>query len=182
MKSLYIAFDSGLLRTLVVAALFTFGLENRLPAPPATPIPTYYLPENGDFGLGASFDLVPDGSGGLEIDDWSIPTPDGTLTPADSTLVSGGDFPAQSFFDIFTDLTLPLPPPVVIEYPYNNLPSYWDQEISAIPGDGSITGPGSLDSAGRWSLPDNSPTWLLLVIGGGVLCVGKRSRKFPARA
>ena len=180
MKTLRYIVGGGLLRALAASVLLTFGLETRLPSPPATPVPTYYLPDNGDFGLGATFDLVPDGSGGLEIDDWSIPTPDGTLTPADSTLISGGDFPAQSFFDIFTDLTIP--PPVVIEYPYENLPSYWDQEISAIPGDGSIAGPSSLDSVGQWTIPDNSPTWLLLMVSGGVLGVGGRTRKFQTNA
>jgi len=180
MKTSHFVLGGGLARTLVAAAMFTFGLETRLPAPPATPIPTYYFPENGDFGLGATFDLVPDGSGGLEIDDWDIPTPDGTLTPADSTIISGGDFPARSFFDIFVDLNIP--PPVVIQSQYDSLPSYWDQEISAIPGDGSLSDPDGGISKGYWITPDRTPTWLLLIAGAGVLCLGRRSRKFQAGA
>lgn len=177
MKTMSFFIGSGVLRTFAAAVLFTVGSEVRSPAPPATPVPTYYWPDNGDFGAGAVLDLVPDGSGGLEVDDWSIPTPDGTLTPSNSEITSGGDFPARSFFDVFVDLTIP--PPITIEST-NGIPSYWNEEVSPINGTGDITGPNGDVSAGFWSVPDRTPTWLLLVLGAGVLCVGRRSRKLAA--
>ena len=145
-------------------------METRSPAPPATPIPTYYDPLLTDFGAGTVLDLVPDGSGGLTIDDWNIPTPDGDLTPANSQITSGGDFPAHSFFDVFTDITLD--PIILQETNGPRLGSYWDLELGPV--GGTITDPDGGSSRGSWNLPDHTPTWLLLIAAMAVLRVGQR--------
>src|SRR5271157_4429882 len=167
MKLISLITESSLVRLLAVGALFTFGLETRLPAPQS--VDAFYIPNPGDFGAGATLELGPDGTGGLQINNWNIPTPVGTLTPGNSQITSGGDFPAQSFFDIFVDLTIP--PPVIIEGTNGPpLGSYWNEEVAALPGSGSI-GDASLGdtSVGHWIVPDHSPTWLLLLAGAGVL-------------
>jgi hypothetical protein len=177
MKIMSIVAGSSLARIFTTAVLFTFGLETRLPAPPATPVPTYYG-ETFDFGTGATLGLETVDSGNdYEIDDWDIPTPDGTLTPADSQIVSGGGpFTITSFFDVFTEITL-TPDPIQFEGTTpSTLSSYWDVEMGPV--GGSITDPDGGVSEGYWSIPDHTPTWLLLLAGAGVLCLGKKSRKF----
>jgi hypothetical protein len=178
MKIMNFITGSSLLRFSTAAVLFTFGLETRMPAPPATPVPTYYGENFGDFGTGDLLHLTPvDAGADYEITDWDIATPDGTLTPADSTITSGaGPYTINSFFDIFTDLQLD---PIIFEGTTPpTISSYWDVEMGPV--GGSITDPDGGVSKGSWRIPDHTPTWLLLMAGAGVLCLGRKSRKFQS--
>lgn len=177
MKTIHLLFGCRLLRIFTAAGLFTFGLELRLPAPPATPVPTYYG-ESFDFGTGATLDLTPIASGTeYEIEDWNIPTPDGTLTPSDSEITSGaGPYSVSSFFDIFTDIQLD---PIIFQGTSGSyIGDDWTVELGPV--GASISDPDGGVSQGSWSIPDHSPTWLLLLAGAGVLCLGRKKGSLRA--
>lgn len=172
MKILSFINNNVVVRGLLVAALFSFGLQNRLFAPPAIPVPTYYGEALGDYGAGSFIDIylsMPTDT----IGDYDIMTPDGDLTPQNSEITSGGSFPASSFFDIFTDISID---PITIlptNGPYNGDPVTVDLGTA-----GSITDSTGGVSDGVWSLPDHSDTWLLLLLGVGVLRLGAWGRRF----
>jgi hypothetical protein len=168
--------NSGSFTKLVLAAgLVTFGLETRLPAPPATPVPTYY---SEDFGGGSFLDLVPiDLGADYEVGDWDIATPDGELTPFDSIIASGGDFTVPYFDNLYAGDFLDA-------ITFDGTGPYTGEEwlVELGPVGASIADPDGGVSRGSWSIPDRTPTWLLLIAGAGVLCVGRKSRKFQAGA
>lgn len=178
MKILSFITDSTLVRGSLVALLFSFGMQNRLFAPPATPVPTYYG-EVFDPALSPAPDVgsmidIQEGPTTDTIVDYDIITPDGDLTPQNSEISSGGSFPASSFFDIFTDITIQ---PIVIT-PTNG-PLIGDPMIIDLGTDGSISDPlGGFSSTGVWSLPDHSATWMLLLAGMGLLRLGTWNRRF----
>lgn len=162
MKTLNYLTGSSVVRGIVLSALFTFGMQMRLPAPFAGP---------GGLGVDLTgspsgfFDLTNNGTT-VTVTDYDIQTPDGTLTPSDSQITSGNDFPAQSFFDVFTDINLP---PVDVQIQGDTGPidgEHWNIYVGP---NGSIGEPDESQLPAAWTLPDHSQTWLLLFAGVALL-------------
>jgi hypothetical protein len=201
MKTIHNLSDHSKLSVAVVLALFLLGFGSSafaqflIPDPPATPIPTYYA-EGLDFGNGAQLLYVPLPGNPSEyaLEDWDIATPDGLLTPANTTITGDtygtpdtvtdpnnpgiGTF--NSFFDVFVDISLEniqlqgKGPLAGDSYDLN----MGGSGINA----GSITDNdgNTLVSQGTWRVPDTANTLALLILPATTLAV-MASRRKPAR-
>jgi hypothetical protein len=151
----------------IVTSLLCLSAQNRLFAPPATPTPTYYgLGGPDDFGTGAflEFAPVPGDPGEDELSDWLIPTPDGSITPSDSTPVSGY---------MLSPTLIPLD-----QLNFNGTGSEagnsWAVNLGGeLPGTGTITESGANPevSDGTWTAPDSSSTFTLMFFTGILLAI-----------
>jgi len=153
------------MRTLKVllTVLFAVGAQQRMFAPPYT----YHFTLNPDgttlvlppFVAGTETPSGGDFSG--TISGWSIPTPDGTLTPSDSTL-SNPNF-------LLSPTMIPLDD---LNFEFNG--KSYDVQLSPSHDGGDVTYPGG-SYLGTWSVPDNSNSMLLLfltvslTVGGNLL-------------
>jgi hypothetical protein len=154
----------------LLGAILVLGLQQRLPAPPATPVPTYYEfePLIPDLLPPPVITVEETNNGGTysgEITDWSIPTPDGTLTPGNSTLA---------------DIDFMLSPTLIPLDDLNFTGPGGSYSIDVGPSGGSLNYPGG-SIAGAWSVPDDSNAVLTLSLAAAAIlgcnAVSRKNRK-----
>lgn len=148
----------------IVASLLCLSLQHNLYAPQGPE-----LLDTGGYDDGALLKFIIDpGNPGLdELGDWSIPTPDGFITPDDSILLSG----SEGF--LLSPTLIPLD-----ELDFSGTGSESGNSWLIDPGD-DLPGAGSFAefgdhpavSHGTWSTADNSNTMALLVFASLVLAV-----------
>ena len=150
----------------VVVSLLCLSVQHKLFAPPATPTPTYYADGLGDpFGTGSflAFAPVPGDPGEYELNDWDLITPDGDITPSDSTLSGATIGTGPGYF--LSDTQIPLDD-LNFSGTGSEAGSSWNVNLGGeVPDAGTIgesgANPGISD--GTWAAPDSSNTLALTV-------------------